>query len=316
VTITSISTDSLLVSWLDRDYTEYAYAVRNSDNSAVYPNDLATGGDARGNGSTATAYLAFDDLVTDGSYWEVSAAYPHWLKYDFGAGVTHIMTRYRFQLYAGGTGYYDRMPNTWTFEATNDTTGAWTTLDTVIGKVFTDGETYNRYFLNDTAYRFYRFNMTVGNNIGICRICEADFFFEPIVAAGATSIRVGDRTTNSEYYWRLRVVGGSLDGQFSATDSCYTKAATPGKPTVIFPADTLLKFVLNVNGNPGYTEFAVQDSASGKYVDGRFNRFFSTTAAESILWQTYANWGSTLGDTVAVGVGKKYNIRSKARSGQ
>jgi len=86
--------------------------------------------------------------------------------------------------------------------------------------------------------------------------------------------------------------------------------------TVTFPTDTLALLKLNVNGNPSYTEFAIQDSITGKYVDGRFNRFFSTTAAESILWRTYAAWGGASGDTVAVGVGKKYVFRAKARSGE
>ena len=67
-------------------------------------------------------------------------------------------------------------------------------------------------------------------------------------------------------------------------------------------------------GNPDYTEYAIQDSITEKYVDfisGAVDTF--ATAAE---WRTYANWGGANGDTVAVGVGKKYTVRAKARSGQ
>ena len=315
VTITSISSDSLLVSWQDRSYSEYGYAVQKSDGTDLNNTELATGGTTTANGG-ATPEKAFDESLAAGSFWEYGAVYPHWLKYDFGAGVSKIVTRYRTRLYAGGVGYYDRMPNTWTFEASNDTTGAWTTLDWVSNKVFTDGETYSRFFPNSTAYRYYRFNMTVGNASNVIRICEVDFFFVPVAAAGATSLRVGGLSPNTEYYWKLRVIGGSLHNSYSAADSCYTRAAIPGKPTVTFPADSLLKFILNVNSNPSYTEMAVQDSVTGKYIDGRFNRFFTTTAAESILWRTYAAWGNSLGDTVAVGVGKKIVVRVKAKSGQ
>ncbi len=134
-------------------------------------------------------------------------------------------------------------------------------------------------------------------------------------AVGITVKRYGGLSPNSYHAIKVMVLGGQIDEEIStASDACYTRAAVPGLPTVTFPSDVLLKFVLNVNGNPSFTEFAVQDSVTGKYVDfisGVVDTF--TAAAE---WRTYAGWGSTLGDTVAVSPGKKYTIRVKARSGQ
>jgi hypothetical protein len=129
-----------------------------------------------------------------------------------------------------------------------------------------------------------------------------------------TSKRIGGLLPNTKYVWKVKAVGGDANGLLSAADSCYTRAATPGKPTTSKPTDALLKFVLDVNGNPAYTEFAVQDSISGKYVDpisGVIDTF-----KVSATWRTYAGWGGAAGDTVAVGVGKKYTLRVKAKSGQ
>jgi hypothetical protein len=74
-----------------------------------------------------------------------------------------------------------------------------------------------------------------------------------------------------------------------------------------------MKFILAPNSNPAYTEFAVQDSISGKYV-------YAITGPDSFgtlpFWGTYALFGGSAGDTVAVATGKKYNLRSKARSGE
>jgi hypothetical protein len=136
-------------------------------------------------------------------------------------------------------------------------------------------------------------------------------------AANDTTKVITGLTANTKKRYRIEVKGGTADGQQSASDSTYTLANKPAAPTVTNPVDSLalVKIDTSGTGNPTYTEYAIQDSITGKYIDGRFNRFFSTTAAESILWRTYAAWGGASGDTVKVGVGKKYNIRAKARSG-
>jgi len=65
--------------------------------------------------------------------------------------------------------------------------------------------------------------------------------------------------------------------------------------------NSLLHFVINPNGNPSYTRFAVQDSVTGYYVD--------PTAEPDTLrapplgdwgWRTYIQWGETSGDTLGV----------------
>jgi hypothetical protein len=132
-------------------------------------------------------------------------------------------------------------------------------------------------------------------------------------ANDVTSLRIGGLSPNAKYRYQVKAVGGGVASTLTAYDSTYTKANTPGKPTTTYPAATLMKFVLNMNSNPAWTEVAVQDSITGKYV-------YAITGPDSFgtlpFWGTYAIFGGSAGDTVAVGVGKKYNLRAKAKSGE
>jgi len=133
-------------------------------------------------------------------------------------------------------------------------------------------------------------------------------------AAGIEFKYMTGLTPNTKYNIAIKVLGGKIAGDVSAaSDSCYTDAAAPGLPTVTFPADSLMKFVVNVNGNPSYTEFAIQDSITGKYVYAITGPDTFGTAA---WWGTFTEYGGSAGDTVAVGVGKKYTLRAKSKSGE
>lgn len=81
-------------------------------------------------------------------------------------------------------------------------------------------------------------------------------------------------------------------------------------------ADSLMHVVIDTTGtgNPSDTEYAWQDSISGKYIDWISGDHDTLTASEE--WRTYANWGGANGDTVKVDIGKKYTWRAKARSGK
>jgi hypothetical protein len=138
-------------------------------------------------------------------------------------------------------------------------------------------------------------------------------------AANVMNKRYGGLSPNTEYAVKVMVLGGKITGDISTdADSCYTRANTPGKPTVTLLSDSLIKFVLEVNGNPAYTEFAVQDSVSGWYVDATAE---PETLRTGILgdwgWRTYTGWGGAGGDTLSgVRPGDFYVIRAKARNGQ
>lgn len=96
----------------------------------------------------------------------------------------------------------------------------------------------------------------------------------------------------------------------TALDDSLINAALFGLPR------TMMHVVIDTTGtgNPSYTEYAVQDSISGLYVQRAAGSSSIFDAAED--WNTFDGWGAAYGDTVAVDVGKKYTFRVKARSGQ
>lgn len=152
-----------------------------------------------------------------------------------------------------------------------------------------------------------------GDETGFRIVNAADSSAVDSVSAGVTSKRIGGLDPNSLHTWKIQVMGGVLDGQCSESDESYTKANIPGAVTITFPADSLLKFVFNVNSNPAHTEFAIQDSITGKYVQ-KITGLDTLGATE--MWGTSAFWGGANGDTVKIYPGKKYTIRVKARSGE
>jgi hypothetical protein len=133
------------------------------------------------------------------------------------------------------------------------------------------------------------------------------------LAANTETVDIAGLDVNTEYSWKIKTLGGDGHGDLSAAATEYTLAAVPGKITQTFPAGTLMKFVLAVNGNPAWTPFAIQDSLSGLYIQSATG---VCTWGASPDWRTYAQWGGVLGDTAAVLVGKKYVMRAKAKSGQ
>ena len=133
------------------------------------------------------------------------------------------------------------------------------------------------------------------------------------VDADVDSLRKGSLAVNTVYAYYIEVEGGSADGMITAIDSCYTLSNTPGLPTTTYPTQSIMKIVLNVNSNPAYTHFAIQDSISGYYVK-RYTGGILDTLEASADWNTYAEWGGAAGCSLYINIGREYRIRVKARS--
>jgi len=116
---------------------------------------------------------------------------------------------------------------------------------------------------------------------------------------------------NTSYVLRVQVIGGIFDEYASNPDSNWTLANTPGSMTLTKIDNSNVKFVLNVNGNPSYTKFCVNDSISGKYV-------YSVTGICSLgvnpVWYTYSQLGSSNGDTLGISAGQIVALRAKAKN--
>lgn len=124
-----------------------------------YQPNFCTGGTA-----SATRYYgaytpakAFDGLTN--TYWD---GYPwqsgDYLQYDLGEGVSKIAAQYTIR--SGSINY----PTAWTFAGSNDGEN-WTTIDTQSGQTLSVDTThaYNG-FVNETAYRYYRWTITAMNS--------------------------------------------------------------------------------------------------------------------------------------------------------
>jgi len=131
---------------------------------------------------------AFDGSIFDGT--ATGSWYAHtgsfnttgWVGQDFGSGVTKTINAYRIiTSYGTSGGYY---PKDWTIDGSNDGTN-WTTLDSRTGETSWTtpttsnyGSAWNEYtFTNNTAYRYYRINVTAnGGHSTYLIFSELEFF--------------------------------------------------------------------------------------------------------------------------------------------
>ena len=72
----------------------------------------------------------------------------------------------------------------------------------------------------------------------------------------------------------------------------YSTANDPGNPTVDTPTVNSLDVTINVNSNPVDTNYLIQETTTGLYVQT------NGILAAAMVWQTYAAWGGAAGETV------------------
>ncbi|MFA6492866.1 MAG: fibronectin type III domain-containing protein [Patescibacteria group bacterium] len=119
-------------------------------------------------------------------------------------------------------------------------------------------------------------------------------------------------STNTQYSGRY-VVSYNMAGQSSHSGtaaSTYTLADTPLAPTLQQSSSTSLKVIVNVNGNPSPTQFAISNESLGKYVQA------DGSNGDTAVWQDYATWGGENGITnTGLVHSTNYTYRVKARNG-
>ena len=142
--------------------------------STTYGSDVTGSGTASADSVFGAGYEAVKAFINDdAAYWQTAdVAFPHWLKYDFGEGVTKTINKYRIRGFNGATRIYDW--KNWTFQGSNNDSD-WDTLDTQTNETFTQNAWNSYEFDNLTAYRYYRWVVTANfgsNNYGICEEAE------------------------------------------------------------------------------------------------------------------------------------------------
>lgn len=109
---------------------------------------------------------AYDGL--NSTFWTTNSGSTGWLRYQLPSAAA--VTSYTLVRREGAN---NRMPNTWTFEGSNDGT-TFTTLDTRSGISFATLASQTFTFSNATTYLYYRINVTANN--GDANLNIADMF--------------------------------------------------------------------------------------------------------------------------------------------
>ncbi len=133
-------------------------------------------------------------------------------------------------------------------------------------------------------------------------------------AAWQTASAWGTKTVtglsvNTSYSFQVKARNTSpgTETSFGSPASLFTVANTPGTPTVNNATATTLDVTVSVNSNPVTTQFAIQETGSGNYVqtDGTLGAFAA--------WQTASAWGTIAVNGLAAST--SYTFQVKARNG-
>jgi hypothetical protein len=114
-------------------------------------------------------------------------------------------------------------------------------------------------------------------------------------------------SVNTLYYVRAYATNTNGDG-YGNEISFYSAANVPNAPTVDNPTTTTLDVTLDVNSNPASTEFAIQETGSGNYVQSADGSLGAVAD-----WQANATWGTKT--VTGLTAGTTYTFKVKARNG-
>lgn len=123
-------------------------------------------------------FQAFNGVLTrtGGNWFTASGTTTGQISYDFGSGVTKVITHYSIQGIATDTPTDANLgPKTWTFEGSNNGS-SWTTLNTQTNvAAWAVGEKRTYATTNTTAYRYYRINVSLNQGGSFLGINEIEF---------------------------------------------------------------------------------------------------------------------------------------------
>jgi F5/8 type C domain len=229
---TALSTNVGLLSFTDSGLvngTVYFYAVSaanalgestNSPFVGAIPH-LAVASASSDNPLNETAAKAFDGL-TSTKWYNAGAGTIGWLRYYFG-GPQWTVVRYDL---TSANDVPGRDPKNWQFQGSQDG-NVWATLDTRTGETFPSRYQTKQYPIsNNTAYAYYRLNIT-GNNgdASGLQLAEMAFTFGPATPASLIPIQLGASEANGQVRltwpadhlgWRLQTQTNSLNNGLGA----------------------------------------------------------------------------------------------------
>jgi hypothetical protein len=129
----------------------------------------------------------------------------------------------------------------------------------------------------------------------------------PATGTGSFSVDLSSLSVNQQYFFKAYAInsaGTALGSELTFN----TLANTPSAPTVNNPTPSSLDVNVNVNGNPSATEFAIQVTNNGQYVQS------GGTLGASPVWQTDSAWGTKT--VTGLASSQEYGFQVKARNGE
>ena len=136
---------------------------------------------------------------------------------------------------------------------------------------------------------------------GVTNVSEAGNFGTGAFTASLTPLSV-----NTQYNARAYATSPNGTG-YGGRVAFWTLANVPSAPTVNNATATTLDVTVNVNGNPTGTEFCIQETSTGKYVQA------DGTLGVGQVWQNAATWGTKT--VTGLSAGPTYTFQVKARNG-
>lgn len=171
-----------------------------------------------------TPTMAFNRVRTDGWHSGNGVALPHWLKVNYGAGVTKVVNKFMLKPRNDGTaasGCY--WPVAFEFQGSNDDTN-WTTLFSKTNETYPAiGESKWYEFENEIGYRYYRIYITSSQRLdGVSTtyssFSEIQFFYKPTdITITSNSVYMGQHSCSFAFDKRYQGNVNSTAGQAWAT---------------------------------------------------------------------------------------------------
>ena len=163
----------------------YAQDAVPAMTSNVLPSPYVASASSEWSGGGYEAFHAFDDSST-GNPWHTAAGNATgWLRIFFGGSVTRQIQKYAIVGRYSQHDYPLQCPKNWTFEGSNDG-NSWTVLDTQTNQSdWGLGEKRAFEIVNDSAFKYYRINITANNGGANLEIHELELM------EGAAFSRVG-----------------------------------------------------------------------------------------------------------------------------
>ncbi|MCX6744492.1 MAG: hypothetical protein NTX82_03140, partial [Candidatus Parcubacteria bacterium] len=109
-----------------------------------------------------------------------------------------------------------------------------------------------------------------------------------------SEINESNLSANTLYRGFITAYKSSMESSASNTDSCYTLANNPQAPIVTPVADGINIIINRADGNPDYTEYALFEYYSNKYVQP------DSTLGTEAYWAKYPAWGGAAGINVSL----------------